>query len=128
MRGISISAEPVTRSLLLAGCEKLDIAAALEELEITNKIKLVGTQLEAGETDDIGEVSVAVTPVERGDHSSVPCAGRKTFAIVRVNFVQRDGAEPFALDDNVRRIGHLRIRLYPWLDRLAQPDLRSPAV
>src|SRR3989442_7848227 len=75
----------------------LDITPPFQKAEVSHKIKLQRTQLEARQTDHVGEVAAAVAPVEGNDRDAVPGARGVAIAPVGRQLIERDrtDARPF---------------------------------
>src|SRR5579859_4615564 len=97
---------PAVATLLAAGCNKLYVSAAFQELEIAHEVELVGAKLQARQANYVRKVAMAIAPVERFGDGVIPCAGRVAFAVIRGKIVQCDTSKAFAFYGDTRRLGH----------------------
>src|SRR5258708_34599721 len=100
----SATAEKEKRRLV-----NLDITPPLQKTEVSHKIKLHRTELEARQANHIGENAPAVAPVQRNDRNAVPRAGRVAVATVGRQFIERNCTEPLAFDHHPGGFGQLWI-------------------
>src|SRR5215467_6626239 len=87
----------------------LNITLTLQKTEVSHKIKLHRPQFKTRQPNDLGEIAPAVAPVQRNNRNAVPGARRVTIAMVRRQFVERNGSDALAFDYHGRGFGKLGI-------------------
>src|SRR5260370_37993479 len=93
--------------------DEIYITVSLQELEVPQEIELLRTHLELRQADNLRQVALAITPIQRRHRYAPKRSCRKVLALILWKVVQSDSTHPLpSYDDSLRlRVPHRLHRL-----------------